>query len=137
VPQHGACIADKKQLMGQVAILNANYSRPWNFRRIATLKTAVEGIVAGERHMAKKSILGIAQDQIAEAAKVGVRAVVDSAADVLTKTGAAAGNALSRTTKKVADVKLRSKKPRKALKKPRRKKAKKIHALRRSSKKRK
>ena len=93
--------------------------------------------VAWGSTMAKKSILGIAQDQFAEAAKVGMRAVVNSAADVLTKTGAAAGEAVSITSKKVADVKLRSKKPRKAIKKPRRKKAKKIHAVRDSAKKRK
>ena len=86
--------------------------------------------------MAKKTILSIAQDQIAQAARVGMKAVVDSAADVLTKTGAAAGDAVSRTTKKFADVKLRSKKPRTATKKPKAKKAKKKRAARRSSKKR-
>ncbi len=86
--------------------------------------------------MAKKTILSIAQDQFAQAAKVGMNAVVDSAADVLTKTGAATGEAVSRTTKKLADVKLRSKKPRLATKKPKAKKTKKKRAVRRSPKKR-
>ena len=80
--------------------------------------------------MAKKTILSIAQDQFAQAAKVGMNAVVDSAADVLTKTGTAAGEAVSRTTKKLAAVKLRSKKPRTATKKPKTKKAKKKRAVR-------
>jgi hypothetical protein len=44
--------------------------------------------------MAKKTILNIAQDQLAQAAKAGKGAVVDSAADVLTKTGLAAGEVL-------------------------------------------
>ena len=86
--------------------------------------------------MAKKTILSIAQEQLAQAARVGMNAVVDSAADVLTKTGAAAGDAVSRTTKKLADVKLRSKTPKTATKKPKAKNAKKKRAARRSSKKR-
>ena len=86
--------------------------------------------------MVKNTILSIAQEQIAQAARVGMKAVVDSAADVLTKTGAAAGDAVSRTTKRFAEVKLRSKKPRTATTKPKAKKAKKKHAARRSSKKR-
>ena len=86
--------------------------------------------------MAKKSILGIAQDEMAAAARAGMRAVVDSAAEALTKSGAAAGDAVSRTTKKIADVKLRSNKPAKAFKKSRSKKKVKRKPVRRSAKKR-
>jgi hypothetical protein len=86
--------------------------------------------------MAKKTILSIAQDQLAQAARVGMKAVADSAADVLTKTGAAAGDAVSKTTKQFADVKLRSKKPRTATKMPKTKEARKKRPARRSTKKR-
>jgi hypothetical protein len=86
--------------------------------------------------MSKKTILGIAQDQFAQAARVGIDAVVDSAADVLTKTGVAAGDAVARTTKKLADFKLRSKKPRSPTKTPTAKKVKKKRTARRASKKR-
>jgi hypothetical protein len=86
--------------------------------------------------MAKKSILGIAQDQMVVAARAGMRAVADSAADALSKSGAAAVDAVSRTTKKVANIKLRSKKPAKANKKSRTKKKVKKKPIRRSAKKR-
>ena len=86
--------------------------------------------------MAKKSILGIAQDQMVVAARAGMRAVADSAAEALTKSGAAAGEAVSRTTKKIADVKLRSNKSAKAIKKSRTKKTAEKKPVRLSEKKR-